>query len=194
LVLHHYVIKSREEFAAKNARGSGAGNVKVCLPQSVVLPRSTQPGTPKPPTCHCHHELTVPAVCCMPYAATLPCTLSPQSGSHSKQPLLLSLLQSWAFFDYMDGLANASCPWGMDVGAAFMASQPPLRPPRGGSLRAALCGGSGDGEAASVVTNSSRISSGGGGGAMGPHASSAAAATLDRNQPALVAAYEEESG
>jgi hypothetical protein len=28
LVIHHYVLKSREEFAGKHARGSGAGNVK----------------------------------------------------------------------------------------------------------------------------------------------------------------------
>lgn len=28
LVLHHYVLKSRAEFASKKARGSGAGNVK----------------------------------------------------------------------------------------------------------------------------------------------------------------------
>lgn len=28
LIIHHYVLKSRTEFAAKNARGSGAGNVK----------------------------------------------------------------------------------------------------------------------------------------------------------------------
>jgi hypothetical protein len=28
LVLHHYVLKSRAEFAGKHARGSGAGNVK----------------------------------------------------------------------------------------------------------------------------------------------------------------------
>jgi hypothetical protein len=29
LVLHHYVLKSKAEFATKSARGSGAGNVKT---------------------------------------------------------------------------------------------------------------------------------------------------------------------
>ncbi|KAI8466105.1 MAG: hypothetical protein J3K34DRAFT_524780 [Monoraphidium minutum] len=63
--LYHYVTKSRTEFAAKVARGSGAGNVKT-----------------------------------------------------------------WEYWDYLEPLATATCTHGLNVSAAFMASNPRLRPPQ----------------------------------------------------------------
>jgi hypothetical protein len=61
LVLHHYVLKSKAEFVAKQARGSGAGNRK-----------------------------------------------------------------DWAYWDYIEGLANQTCTQGVPVSKAFMDTSPQI--------------------------------------------------------------------
>ncbi|KAF8066394.1 glycosyltransferase family 92 protein [Scenedesmus sp. PABB004] len=78
-------------------------------------------------------------------------------------------VKDWAFFDYMDALANATCGWGPRLSAAFLSSGPRLRPPRGG---AGPCG-------------RARGGGGGGGGTGGGEDARGAALPADAGERAL---------